>query len=107
MVNPQCKEVGLFGGFGVLDCGEEGEVYLAVVTVLPKMGMVFERVFLGVFEDEDSIGIQKVVLIDKVGQLGQVFQRIGGIGEYDVELFIGTLDEVEDVGSYHVEIFDL
>ena len=56
------------------------------------------------FEDEDAFGSEDVLLEYEVGYLWQFLQRIGRIGEDEVELLSARFDESEyiatDRGAY-------
>ena len=54
--------------------------------MLDKAGMGGEVVVLAMFEDEDAFGSEDVLLEYEVGYLWQFLQRIGRVGEDEVEL---------------------
>lgn len=86
--------------------GKEGEVYFAIVTVLPEVGMVFELIFTWMFEDEYAVVGQDVAAEDDVGELGEVVEGIGGVCKDDVEFFVGPFHEVEYIGADGMEVVD-
>jgi len=86
--------------------GEEGEVYFAIVTVLPEVGMVFELIFTWMLEDEYAVVGQDVAAEDDVGELGEVVEGIGGVCKDDVEFFVGPFHEVEYIGADGMEVVD-
>ncbi len=78
---------------------EKGEVDAAVSTVLDKAGMIGEVVMLAMLKDEEPVGLQQVFLQDQIGDLRQLIEGVGGIGEDDVELLMATLQETEYVAT--------
>ena len=62
-------------------------------------------VILAVLEDEDAVGLEQGLFKDEGGNLGQLFQGVGGIGEDEVEGRVAAFEKTEHVGSHalHVE----
>ena len=84
--------------------GEEGEVHFAIVSMLPEVRMLFELVFAWMLEDEDAVVGEDIAGEDDVGQLRQVLEGVGRVGKDDVESFVGTFQEVEDIGADSMEV---
>ena len=61
--------------------------------------MLGEVVVLAVFQTEDAIGQQQLVLEDEVGQGGDLLQRIGWVGKDEVELLVARLEKAEHVAT--------
>ena len=79
---------------------EEGEVDGAVGAMLQEVGSGLEAEVLSVFEDEDAFGCKDLCLEDEGGDVCEVLQRVGWIGEDDVELgAFYPFDIFEDVGE--------
>ena len=87
--------------------GEEGEVDFTVVAMLPEVGVYFEGELAGMFENEDAVGGEAILLEDQVGQLGEILQRVWRVGEDDVEFLVGPFEEVKDIGAHHMEVIDV
>lgn len=86
--------------------GEEREVHFAIVSMLPEVRMLFELVFARMLEDEDAVVVEDIAGEDDVGQLRQVLKGVGRVGKDDVESFVGTFQEVEDIGADSMEVVD-
>ena len=84
--------------------GEEREVHFAIVSMLPEVRMLFELVFARMLEDEDAVVGEDIAGEDDVGQLRQVLEGVGRVGKDDVESFVGTFQEVEDIGADSMEV---
>ena len=78
---------------------KEREVHAAVYPPFHKVRMIFEIVFLPVFQNEQAVFFQQVVLENKVGNRFQSFQFIRRIGKNEVELFASSLDELEYIAA--------
>ena len=93
---PEGEGVGGMGG-PVSFCRhlEDGEVDASVGSVLDETGRLAEVVLLAMLEDEDAVGLQQAALQHEVGNPGQRFQRVGRVGEDEVELLVAALDEPE------------
>ena len=78
---------------------EETEVYAAVDALLHEAGVVGKAVVLAVLEDEHAFGGEHTFVYYEVGQLGQSGERVGRVGEDDVEGVVTLLDVAEHVGS--------
>ena len=48
--------------------------------------MVREVVLASVFKYEYTVGSKDISIKNKIGDIGQILQLIGGIGEYEIEL---------------------
>ena len=86
--------------------GKEGEIDFAVMAMLPKVRVLFELEFAWVFEDEDAVVGEDIAAEDSIGYLRKVFEGVRGVGENDVELLVGSFQEVEDIGPYGMEVGD-
>ena len=72
--------------------------------MLPEVRMLFELVFARMLEDEDAVVGENIAGEDDVGQLRQVLEGVGRVGKDDVESFVGTFQEVEDIGADSMEV---
>ena len=84
--------------------GEKSEVYFAIMSVLPEMGMVFKLELARMLQHEDAVVGQDIGGEDKVGNLAEVLQRIRRVGKDDVETLVCPLKQVEDIGAHRPQI---
>ena len=85
--------------FQVLILSKQGEIDAAVGAVLKEMGMRRELVVLAVFQDEETFGLEKIVLKDQVRERGELAEGVRGIGKDEIELVVTALYETEDIGT--------
>ena len=64
-----------------------------------------EVVVFAMLKDKQSVFFQESVLEDEVGEGGKLGQRIGRIGEDEVELLVTALQEMEDISFYQHMFF--
>lgn len=67
------------------------EVHAPVYPSLHKVRMFLETVFLPVFQDEESVFFQQVVLEDEIGQGFQPGKLVGRVSKDKVELLASAL----------------
>ena len=70
---------------------------IAIFLFLHKEGMGFEIEFIRMLEDEVCTRVENVFCEDLVRNIGQTVNRIWRIGEYQVELLMTDLKELEDI----------
>lgn len=78
--------------------------------MLHKAGMCFESLFLAMFKHKETIFLQDVFPHDQIWQFAQPRQLIGGICKDNVELFVASLQEAENItphgnGSEILQLF--
>ena len=78
--------------------------------MLHKAGMCFESLFLAMFKHKETIFLQDVFPHDQIWQFAQPRQLIGGICKDNVELFVASLQEAENItphgnGSKILQLF--
>ena len=73
------------------------EVHAPVYPSLHKVRMFLETVFLPVFQDEESVFFQQVVLEDEIGQGFQPGKLVGRVGKDKVELLASAFEVFEYV----------
>ena len=73
------------------------EVHAPVYPSLHKVRMFLETVFLPVFQDEESVFFQQVVLEDEIGQGFQPGKLVGRVSKDKVELLASAFEVFEYV----------
>ena len=76
---------------------KEREVHAAVGPMVYDAWMIREILCLSVFQDKESVLTQQLVREDDVGQLLQLWQRIGRVGKDEVELLMAFAQETENI----------
>lgn len=84
---------------------ENAEIDAAVLAVLNKVFMSGEVVPFAMFEDEDTVCSEQLVLKYKVRDFSQLFQRIRGVGKDEVELLMAAFHEAEGVAAEYDSFF--
>ena len=78
-------------------CFKKREMHFAVHALLGELGQMAEVVGFGVFDDDQCAGLHHLAVQDEFGQLWQLGQVIGWIGEDQVEFARAGTDELENV----------
>ena len=83
---------------------EEREVHPTVALLFFESRVVCERMLVSVLEDEITSRMKDVARENLVRQGLNAFQGIRRISEYDVELLMTDIQEVEHIVPYHRDI---
>ena len=61
-------------------------MYGSVHFHVGEAGMILKVILASVFKYEYAVGSKDISIKNKIGNIGQILQLIGGIGEYEVKL---------------------
>ena len=77
---------------------------IAIFLFLHKEGMGFEIEFIRMLQDEVCTRVEDVFCEDLVRNISQTVDRIWRVGEYQIELLMTYLKELEDIMADYCKV---